>query len=67
MRASRSPESHVWKATMQPVDQSMRFVELVTQARDPPPGNQRGVTLHAPRAAFGRLHFLGDLVDVSMQ
>ena len=52
---------------MQPVDQSMSFVEFVTEIGHPAPGNYSGVTLHSPRAAFGRFHFLGDFVNVSVQ
>jgi len=52
---------------VKPVDQSMRFVELVTQAGHPAPGNQSSVTLHTSRAVFGRFHLLGDVVDVRVQ
>ena len=52
---------------MEPVDQSMRFVEFVTQAGHPAPGNQRSVTLHTPRTAFSGLHLLGDFIDVGVQ
>jgi len=52
---------------MQPVDQSMSFVELVTETGHPAPGNYSGVTLHSPRAAFGRFHLFGDFVNVGMQ
>ncbi|MDT5174186.1 MAG: hypothetical protein QOG37_1437, partial [Mycobacterium sp.] len=38
---------------MQSVDQSMSFVEFVTEIGHPAPGNYSGVTLHSPRAAFG--------------
>jgi hypothetical protein len=52
---------------VQPVDESVRFVELVTKAGRPAPGNHSGVTLHSPRAALGGFHLLGDFVDVSVQ
>jgi hypothetical protein len=52
---------------VQPVDQSMSFIEFVTETGHPAPGNYSGVTLHSPRAAFGRFHLLGDFVNVSVQ
>jgi hypothetical protein len=52
---------------MQPVDESVRFVEFVTQACDPAPGDQCRVTLHPPRAALGRFHLLRDFIDMGMQ
>ena len=52
---------------MQPVDESVRFVELVTEAGYPAPGHHGSVTLDAPRASFGRFHFLGDFVDLGVQ
>ena len=52
---------------MQPVDESVRFVEFVTKAGHPAPGNHSGVTLHSPRAAFCRFHLFGDFVDVGVQ
>ena len=52
---------------MQPVDESVGLVELVTQAGHPAPGNDSSVTLHPPRADFGRFHLLGDFVDVGVQ
>ena len=52
---------------MQPVNQPVRFVEFVTQAGDPAPGNQRRVALHPPRAALGRFHLLRDFIDMGMQ
>jgi hypothetical protein len=45
----------------------MRFVEFVTQAGYPAPGDQRGVTLHTPRTDFGGLHLLGDFLDMGVQ
>jgi hypothetical protein len=52
---------------VQPVDESVRLVELVTQAGHPAPGNHGSVTVHPPRADFGRFHLLGDFVDVHVQ
>jgi hypothetical protein len=52
---------------VQPVDESVRLVELVAQAGHPAPGNHGSVTVHPPRADFGRLHLLGDFVDVHVQ
>jgi hypothetical protein len=52
---------------VQPVDESVRFVELVTKAGHPAPGNHSGVALHSPRAALGRFHFFGDFVDMGVQ
>jgi hypothetical protein len=52
---------------VQSVDQSMSFVESVTETGHPAPGNYSGVTLHSPRAAFGRFHLLGDFVNVGVQ
>jgi hypothetical protein len=52
---------------VQPVDESVGLVELVTQAGHPAPGNHSSVTLHPPRAAFGRFHLPGDFVDVGLQ
>ena len=52
---------------MQSVDQSMSFVEFVTETGHPPPGNYSRVTLHSPRAAFGRFHLFGDFVNVGVQ
>jgi hypothetical protein len=52
---------------VQPVDESVRLVELVTQAGHPAPGNHGSVTLHPPRADFGRFHLLGDFLDVHVQ
>ena len=52
---------------MEPVDQSVRFVEFVTQGGHPAPGDQRSVTLHTTRAAFSGLHLLGDFIDVGLQ
>jgi hypothetical protein len=45
----------------------MRFVEFVTQAGHPAPGDQRSVTLHTPRTAFSGFHLLGDFIDVGVQ
>ena len=52
---------------MQPVDESVRFVELVTKAGHPAPGNHSSVTLHSPRTAFSRFHLFRDFVDVGME
>jgi hypothetical protein len=52
---------------VQPVDQTVRFVEFVPQACYAASGNQRCVTLDASRAAFRGLHLSRDLVDVRMQ
>jgi hypothetical protein len=52
---------------VQPVNQSVRFVEFVTQAGNPPPSDQSGVTLHTLRAVFGGFDLLRDLVDVGVQ
>jgi hypothetical protein len=52
---------------MQPVDESVRFVEFVTKAGHPAPGNHSSVTLHSPRAAFSRFHLFRDFVDVGVQ
>jgi len=52
---------------VQPVDESVRFVELVTKAGHPAPGNHSGVTVHSPRAAFSRFHLLRDVVDVGVK
>jgi hypothetical protein len=45
----------------------MRFVQFVTQARHPTPGNQGSVALDTARAGFGGFHLLGDFVDVGVQ
>jgi hypothetical protein len=45
----------------------VRFVEFVTQAGDPVPGNQSSVALHSSRATFGGFHLLRDFVDVGVQ
>jgi hypothetical protein len=50
-----------------PVDQSVRFVEFVTQVGHPAPGNQSGVTLDTPRTALGRFHLFRDFVNVGVQ
>jgi hypothetical protein len=52
---------------VQPVDQSMSFIEFVTETGHPAPGNHSRVTLHSPRAAFGRFHLFGDFVNVGVQ
>ena len=52
---------------MKPVDQAVRFVELMTQAGHSASGNHSRVTLHTPRADLGRFHLLGDFVDVRVQ
>jgi hypothetical protein len=52
---------------VQPVDESVGFVEFVTKTGHPAPGNHSGVTLHSPRTAFGRFHLLGDVVDVGVK
>ena len=52
---------------MQPVDESVRFVEFVTKAGQPAPGNYSSVTLYSPRAAFSRFHHFRDFVDVGLQ
>jgi hypothetical protein len=52
---------------VQSVDQSMSFVEFVTEIGHPAPGNYSGVTLHSPRAAFGGFHLFGDFVNVGVQ
>jgi hypothetical protein len=49
------------------VDQSMSFVEFVTEIGHPAPGNYSGVTLYSPRAAFGGFHLFGDFVNVGVQ
>ena len=45
----------------------MRFVEFVTKAGHPAPGNHSSVTLHSPCAAFSRFHLFRDFVDVGVQ
>jgi len=52
---------------MKPVDQAVRFVELMTQAGHPTPSNRGGVTLHTSRADFRRFHLSGDFVDDRVQ
>jgi hypothetical protein len=52
---------------VQSVDQSVRFVEFMTQACHAAPGNQGSVTLHTPGTAFGGFHLLRDFVDVGVQ
>jgi hypothetical protein len=52
---------------VKPVDQSVRFVEFMTQAGHPAPSDGSGVTLHTSRADFGRFHLFGDFVDVRVQ
>jgi hypothetical protein len=52
---------------VKPVDQAVRFVELMTKAGHPTPSNRSGVTLHTSRADFGRFHLFGDFVDVRVQ
>ncbi|WP_156752369.1 hypothetical protein [Mycobacterium sp. ACS1612] len=52
---------------MNSVDQSVRFVEFVTQAGGPAPGDRSGVTLDPSAAAFRGLNFSGDFVDVGVQ
>lgn len=52
---------------MEPVNESVGFVEFVTQAGHPAPGNQGSMALRASRSAFGRFHFLRDFVDVRVQ
>ena len=52
---------------MQPVDEPVRFVELMAKAGHPTAGNHSGVALHSPRAAFGRFHLFGDFVDIGVQ
>jgi hypothetical protein len=51
---------------VQPVDQPVSFVEFVTETGNPAPSNDSRVTLHSPRAAFGRFDLFGDLVDVGV-
>ena len=65
-RPGDSPGSRVREPSVKPVDQSVRFVEFVTQARHPAPGNQGSVTLHTSCAAFGGFHLFGDFVDVGV-
>jgi hypothetical protein len=67
MRPGDSPRSRIREPSVKPVDQSVRFVEFVTQAGHPPPGNQSSVTLNTSRANFGGFHLLGDFVDVGVQ
>jgi hypothetical protein len=52
---------------MQPVDESVRFVQLVTKTGHPAPGNHSSVTLHSARADFSRFHLFRDFVDVGVQ
>ena len=52
---------------MQSVDEPVRFVEFVTKAGHPAPGNHSSVTLHSPRAAFSRFHPFRDFVHVGVQ
>jgi hypothetical protein len=61
------PGSRIRKPSVDPVDQSVRFIEFVTQAGHPPPGDKSSVTLNTSRPAFGGLHLLGDFVDVRVQ
>ena len=67
MRPGDPPGSHIRKPSVKPVDQAVRFVELVAQAGDPTPSNQGGVTLDTSRADFGRFHLFGDFVDMRVQ
>jgi len=67
MRPGHPPGPRIRKPSVKPIDQSVRFVELVTQGGHPASGNNSRVTLHPPRAVFGRFHFLGDVVDVRVQ
>ena len=45
----------------------MRFIEFVTQAGHPTPGDQSGMTLHTPCATLGGLHLFRDFVDMGVQ
>jgi hypothetical protein len=45
----------------------VRFIEFVTQAGYPPPGNQSSVTLRTPRAPLGGFDLLRDFVDMGVQ
>ena len=52
---------------MKPVDQAVRLAKFMPQAGHPAPGHHSRMTLHTPRAAFGRFHLLGYFVDVGVQ
>jgi hypothetical protein len=52
---------------VKPVDQAVRFVELMTQAGHPAARHHGSVTLHPTRPRFGRFDLLRDFVDVRMQ
>ncbi len=52
---------------MQPIDQSVRFIEFVAQAGHPPSSDQRSMTLNTARPTFGGFHLLGDFIDVRVQ
>ncbi|MFG1932577.1 hypothetical protein ACGFK1_18330 [Mycobacterium sp. NPDC048908] len=52
---------------MNPVDQSVRFVELVAQAGHPATGDNGGVTLNAPGAVLRGLNLFGNFVHVRVQ
>jgi hypothetical protein len=67
MRPGDPPGSHIRKPSVKPVDQAVRFVELVAQAGDSAPGIHGCVTVHTSRAVFGRFHLFGDFVDVRVQ
>src|SRR6185312_8641321 len=59
-RPGHSPGSRIRKPSVKPVDQAVRFVELMTQAGHPAPGNHGSVTLHPTRAGLGRFDLLRD-------
>jgi hypothetical protein len=67
MRPGDPLGSRIRKPSVKPVDQAVRFVELVAQAGHSAPGNRSCVTVHTSRAAFGRFHLFGDFVDVRVQ
>jgi len=67
MRPGDPPGSRIRKSSVKPVDQAVRFVELVTQAGHSAPGTRGCVTLHTSRAVFGRFHLFGDFVDMRVQ
>ncbi len=52
---------------MEPVDQSMRFIEFSPQRHDPAAREGGGAAVHAQNSALGNLELFGDLIDLSMK
>lgn len=67
MRPGDPPGSRIRKPSVNSVDQSVRFIQLVPQGGHSPPGDQSGVTLNTPRAGLRGFDLLGDFVDMRVQ